>query len=319
MKILVVGSIAYDLLLAYDGSFVDSLKRKALDELSVAYVMPHLVKHFGGTGANIAWNLKLLGGNPVLVGTVGQDGSPYVELLEERGIDTTFVERVGSKFTATAIIATDDREHQITFFHPGADAHGSWPEFSKKSSNFAYAIVSPRDITIMTKALAWCSGSHVQALFDPGQQIGSFSDDELRRGIAQSAGIVLNEFEWGLIANRLNLTPEEALEHTEAVFVTRGERGAIAYTRDGTVEVPACAAERVVNPTGAGDAFRAGLLVGLRSKWQIGQCLYLACAMGSFAVETEGTLIPDLDLGDVRARVKQTYGEEIPQNGGVFR
>ncbi len=312
MKILVVGSVAYDLLLAYDGSFVDSLKAKALEELSVAYVTPHLVKHFGGTGANIAWNVKLLGGEPLLIGTVGQDGSPYVDLLKERGISVKFVECVESKFTATAIVATDDREHQITFYHPGADAHGSWPDLARKHSEYAYAIVSPRDVMIMTKALAWCAQSGVQTLFDPGQQIGSFSDDELRRSIAASAGLVANEYEWGLIAGRLNLSPEEALALTPAVFVTRGERGAVAYTRDGTFEVPACIPRRVLNPTGAGDAFRAGLLVGLTSKWNMEHSLRLAAAMGSFAVETEGTLMESLDLGEVQKRVKVTYGIELP-------
>lgn len=312
MKILVTGSTAYDVMLGYNGSFADAIDPKALSELSVSFFSPHYARHHGGTGANIAWNLKLLGVDPLLVSTVGTDGGAYTALLEERGIDTEFVEKLDSHVTATAIIGTDTGERQITFFHPGADADGSWPEIIDRREEISHAIISPRNAVLMNEAVHWCAKNAVPYLFDPGQQVISLSDDELRFGIENSAGLIANEYEWGLISERLNITEENALLKTPMVIVTRGENGVTCFCEEGALNVGPCTPDKVVNPTGAGDAFRSGLLAGMQAGWSRIDCLRLGNAMGSLAVELEGTLIDHVDLDAVLARAEMAYGEKLP-------
>lgn len=313
-KILVTGSIAYDLLLTYDGSFADAIDPAALQSLSVAFVTPHFSRHFGGCGANIAWGLALLGQEPLLVSTVGTDGDPYVRLLRDRGISLRYVGRADDRMTATAIVASDAQERQITFYHPGADACGTWPDLSKERG-ITHAIVSPCDTSMMLPALRWCAGNGIPTLFDPGQQIGVLGNDDLLRGMKNSAGIIANAYEWDQIGGRLGLSPKEALETVPMVIVTEGEKGLTIHSRDGALRIAPCIPGRVVNPTGAGDALRAGFLTGLSHGWSIEQCGHLGAAMGSFAVEEEGTLLEHLDARAVWERAEETYGEVLPQIG----
>src|SRR3989344_4239911 len=208
MKILVTGSKAYDVLLGYDGSFADAIDPTALNRLSVSFFSPHFARHHGGTGANIAWNLKLLGGDPLLVSTVGSDGGEYLALLEERGVSTKFLEKREDSVTATAIIGTDTSERQIAFFHPGADAKGVWPNLQDHREDIAHAIISPRNPILMMEGAHWCEKYKVPFLFDPGQLIIGLSADELMFGVRSGAGVIANEYEWGLLSEKLRLSTD---------------------------------------------------------------------------------------------------------------
>ncbi len=311
-KILVTGSTAYDLLLQSEGSFEEGLATQQLSSLSVAFLAQRFARHHGGTGANIAWNLRLLGEVPLLVSTVGEDGRPYCALLAERGIATAHVQEVPGQSTATAIVATDSNARQITFFHPGADQYGSWPDLSGERDDLAYAIISPRDVVLMSQAAHWCQQFKVPYLFDPGQQILAFGEDELRRALEGSAGVVVNEYEWELLRSKLHCTEENIHLFTPLLLVTRGEHGVTYFNGGSACTVAPCAPEHILNPTGAGDAFRAGLLAGLRAGWDILQCVRLGAAMGSFAVEIEGTLLEALDPDRVWQRAQEAYGETLP-------
>jgi len=312
-RILITGSIAYDLLLASDGSFADALKASALEKLSVSFLTPHFKRHHGGTAANISWNVKLLGGDPLLVGTVGEDGGSYTALLRERGIDTRHVAALKDYVTATAIIATDSRERQIAFFHPGADAAGTWPDLVEEREEIAWAIVSARDVHMMIAAIDWCARQKIPLLFDPGQQVHSFGNDELTRAIAHASAVVVNEYESQLLQQRLAATEQELAKRIPLFIVTLGEKGFMLYD-DGKKSVfPACAPDQVVNPTGAGDAFRGGLLTGLTSGWSKQHAAMLGASLGSFVVEQEGTLLHQLDREEVWRRAKEAYGQELPK------
>lgn len=312
MKILVTGSIAYDLLLTYDGSFADAIDPLKLDQLSLAFVTPHFAKHHGGTGANIAWNLRLLNQSPLLVGTVGSDGGSYTSLLKERGIPIDHVESLGAYATSTALIATDSKERQITFYHPGADSQGTWPELSNEREDIAYSIVSPRDARLMLEAMQWCEGFAVPYVFDPGQQVLAFSEDELHRAIRGSKGVIANDYEWSLLSERTHLSISEFLSVAPFLVVTHADEGLTLYAPEGEKVLPACKAEKVVNPTGAGDGLRAGLLTGLAAKWPLPKAAQLGAALASFVVEQEGTLIDRVDLNEVLGRAEVTYGEPLP-------
>ncbi|MDA0375942.1 MAG: carbohydrate kinase family protein [bacterium] len=312
MKILVNGSTAYDLLLGYNGSFADAIDTSALDTLAVSFFAPHFARHHGGTAANIAWSLNLLGKDPMLVTTVGSDGIEYRNLLENRGISIEYVEQLQTAATATAIIGTDSSARQITFFHPGADADGSFPDLLDRREEISHAIISPRNAVLMMEGIRWCTEYKVPFFFDPGQQVLALSDDELRFGVEHSEGVIANEYEWGLITDRLGIDEQSALETTSMVIVTRGDAGVTCFSKEGALNVGPCTPDQVVNPTGAGDAFRAGFLAGLQSEWSLIDSLRLGNAMGSLAVEIEGTLIDHVDRDAVWARAEEVYGEHLP-------
>lgn len=312
-KILVTGSVAYDLLLHYDGSFADALSEKSLETLSAAFVTPHFAKQRGGTGANIAWNLQLLSTDSHLVSTVGSDGTEYCAVLSENGVNVDHIEEVPASFTATAIVGTDIDERQITFFHPGADAHGTWPELSGIREEIGYAIVSPRDAGLMQQAIEWCHEWSVPVLFDPGQQLGAFSNDELTRMLVMGKGLIGNDYEWALLSQRLGLSIQEALKHLKLLIITHGEEGVEIHTPEESLTIKACKPEQVVNPTGAGDAFRAGFLAGLTRNWSLKDAGRLGAALASFVVEIDGPQLENFDPEQLYERALRTYGAELPE------
>lgn len=313
-KILVTGSIAYDVLLQYDGSFKDALKGSDLESLSVSFFSPHYAKHHGGTASNIAWNLRLLKQEPLLAGTVGKDGGEYIALLEERGVLCERVEVLNDHVTATAIIGTDDHGRQIAFFHPGADAHGNWPDLSDDREDIAWAIVGARNAQLIMEAGRWCAKQKLPWIFDPAQQIIGLGNDELAAGIKTSSCVIANEYEWSLLSEKTGMSVDDVLKVNPLLIVTQGEKGVTIHSnKEGTIELQACKPEKVVNPTGAGDALRAGLLTGLSKGWTLKQCGMLGASLASFVVEQEGTLIDFLDVNDVMERAERSYGEKLPE------
>ncbi len=313
MRILVTGSIAYDILLQYDGSFKDAISGANLDALSVSFFSPHYARHHGGTGSNISWNLRLLDQEPLLVGTVGKDGGEYLALLEERGVACDRVQTLEKHVTATAIIGTDSSERQIAFFHPGADAHGTWPDLRDDREDIAWGIVSPRNGALMVEAGRWLAAQKIPWMFDPGQLIIGLSKDELTTGIRTSNGVIVNEYEWSLLSEKTGLSVDALLNVNPLLIITQGEKGLTIHSKkDGKIVLPACTPEKVVNPTGAGDALRAGFLTGLSAGWSLTQCGQLGASLASFVVEQEGTLVDFLDRNDVWSRARMTYGDTLP-------
>lgn len=312
-KFLVHGSIAYDLLFHSDGSFTNAIDVKNIETLSVSYLAPRYEKHHGGTAANIAWNLRLLGQEVAMVGAIGFDGGNYATLLSERGIDLTHVNRIADELTATAVVASDAHEHQITFFHPGADAKGTLPDLNEEREDIAMAIIGPRNPMLMLKAAAQCKELKIPYIFDPGQLSHVFTKDEFRRAITGARCLVANAYEWALTQEKTGWDASEILKVCPLIVITLGEQGLTLHTADDTIVVHACKPDRVLNPTGAGDALRSGLLIGLANGWSLQDTGRLGAAMGSFVVEQVGTLIDHLDKEDVRARVLENYGEELPK------
>lgn len=299
-------------MLGYDGSFAKAINPETIDSLSLSFFSPHYARHHGGTGANIAWSLKLLGEDPLLVSSVGSDGREYTAVLEKQGIDTGHIEILEDHVTATAIVGTDSDERQIAFFHPGADSHGTWPDLSQDRDDLAYAIVSPRDTTAMVSGMEWCKKFGVPVIFDPGQQIISFGEDALERMVRMGSALIANEYEWDLVQKKLSCDGKSILELVPLVIVTLGDQGFIVIDENGAKKMNACTPLQVVNPTGAGDAFRAGLLKGFAAGWNVMDSCKLGAALGSLAVENEGTLLSSIDSDEVKLRIKQAYGVDIP-------
>ena len=311
MRFFVNGSIAYDLLLNHEGSFLTGLDAGKLDTLSVNYLAQGFVRHHGGTAANIGWHLALLGHEPVLAGAVGTDGAEYLAMLQGKGANVSHVETRSDAITATAVIATDLGERQISFFHPGADGKASFPDIQKEK-DLAYAIMSPRNPMLMLEGAAVCSHLKIPYLFDPGQVVHAFGPDELKRAVSGSAGLIVNEYEWSLASGRLGWKERDVVSACGLLIVTLGEKGIRFVNGSGELVTPPCAAEKLVNPTGAGDAARAGFLHGLGAGWELADAGKLAAVLGCMVVEQEGTLLPALDRGEIQKRAKNAYGAELP-------
>ena len=310
---LVAGSIAYDMLLSYDGSFVDGLDVDKLDELSVGYVTRHLVKHHGGTAANIAWNFALLKQPVMIAGSVGHDGDEYVGRLKDHGIDTSLIIEHPQHVTATAIIGTDSGERQITFYHPGADQETVPPDLAQLAKGIRYVLVSPHNAIAMEQTAHACREHQIPYIFDPGQQSLQFPRDDLRRLVHGSAAVIANAYEWSLLKEALEWTVNEVLEYTGLLVVTHGEHGLNVQTTEQSMQVKAVPSKKLINPTGAGDALRAGFVTGLGMGWDIRDAARLGAAIASFVVEQEGTQLEHFDLRKLRERAEAAYGESLPK------
>lgn len=313
MKFLINGSIAFDLLLSHDGSFLSGIDPKNLERLSVNYLAQGYKRHHGGVAANIGWNLALLGQKPVLLAAVGSDGDEYLKLLQSKGIDVSHVETVQNAVTATALIATDSDERQISFFHPGADATSVLPDFSSLKKDIAFAIMGPRNPILMLQGAKQCKKNNIPYLFDPGQLVHAFGQDEFRHAVTGSRGLVVNEYEWGIASDKLGWKEADVVAASGMLIITLGDKGIRFVTGKEDLTILACKPRHIVNPTGAGDAARAGLLIGLASGWSLQNTGRLAAMMGCLLVEQEGTLLDSLDHAVLQKRVKENYGEELPK------
>ncbi len=309
MNFLVHGSIANDLLLGFEGSFAEILKGHDPEHLSISFFAPHLTRHHGGTAANIAWNLALLGQSPYIVGAVGHDAEDYLSLLESKGIKIDFIERHKNDMTAFAIIGTDEHGRQISFFHPGADSHAALPTFNGNIPQMQYGIVGARNPELMVEGAKQLDSLDIPFLFDPGQQAHVLSRDEFRRAVSLSYGLIVNEYEWMMSAASLQWTIPQVIEACGLLVITQGEKGLTIHTEDGEEAVPACIPDAVVNPTGAGDALRAGFLVGRALDWSLSDAARLGCSLASFVVEQEGALLDDVDMDELKVRFENGWHE----------
>jgi adenosine kinase len=312
-RILVTGTVAFDHLFSYDAAFLEKLKTAIeKDVLSVSFQTHEYKKKFGGTGANIAWNLRLLGSDPMLVANIGKDGGEYIEFLKKADIDTTYLQVLQNEMTPTGVCCTDTKQHQIWLWYYGADSVPLWPDLSKEMENIAYAIVGPRHFERMLDALDWCKQQKLPVLFDPGQHILELTPEQMKNSIEGCTGIIGNEFEWLQIQNKINATPEEIGKQVDFAIVTESENGFSTYTKEGKKSYPRCDADKFAEPTGAGDAFRGGLVTGLVHGWDLENSGKLGAALASFAVEEHGTLMTHVNREQVFARAEKTYGHKLP-------
>lgn len=310
MRILICGSFAYDHIMTFGDRFKNHILPDKVHMLNVSFLVPEMRREFGGCAGNIAYNLGLLGGSPVPMGTVGEDFAPYAKWMDECGIDRTHVTVIDGTFTGQAFVTTDLDDNQITAFHPGAMGFSHRNEVADVA-DVGIGIVSPDGREGMIEHARQFAAAGIPFIFDPGQGLPLFSADELREFIGQATWITTNDYEWEMIAARTGMTIDEALEQVEAVIITRGGEGSMIYTRDGRIDVPAVPVADAKDPTGCGDAYRAGLLYGLANGLDWPTTGRIASLMGAMKVAEDGTQNHSFSMVEFQRRYREVFGGEL--------
>ncbi len=307
MTALICGSIAYDTILVFPDRFKNHILPDNIHMLNVCFVTPEMRREFGGCAGNIAYSLKLLGGDGLAMGTAGQDFKPYAEWMDQNGIDRRHVTVIEEEYTAQALITTDLDDNQITAFHLGAMGY-SYRNKVSDATGITIGIAAPdgRDGTIQHAQQFAEAG--IPFIFDPGQNIPRFDSEELSTFIDQATWVVVNDYEWQLIQNKTGLTPHDVAERAEALIITRGAEGSVIYTKDKRHDIPAATAEKVEDPTGCGDAHRAGILYGLMNDMDWETTGRVGSLMGAIKIAHHGTQNHVFGVQEFADRFEESFG-----------
>lgn len=312
--ILVSGSLAFDRIMDFPGYFRDHILPDKLHEISVSFVVNDVQEYFGGTAGNIAYNLALLGEHPVILSSAGTDYEPYRRWQNRHGIDTRAVKIVSRTRTASAFIMTDKADNQITAFHPGAMAYSG--VMSKKLQSqllkkIQWAIVSPGNLDDMRHLPTFYKKHSVPYIYDPGQAIPALSKKDLEQGITGARILIVNDYELALIQKKTGFTKRAILDKVEILAVTLGEKGSLIETAKGQLIIPAAKPRAVVDPTGAGDAYRAGFLYGLMHTWPLETTGRFAALIAVYTVEKKGTQTHGFNWKTLMRRYKENFKTNI--------
>ena len=289
MQVLVSGSLAYDRIMDFPGRFSDHIMPDKIHMINVSFTVNGLKENFGGTAGNIAYSLSLLGEQPRIVATIGYDYHRYFEWFEECGIATGNIRVVDNEATASAYITTDMADNQITGFNPGAMKQQAGFEFKEIDPKEHIAIVAPGNLQDMAEFTETHRKLGIYSIFDPGQSLPAWAGPDLADCIAQSDMLVSNDYELALIKDRTGKSTEELVEMAGTIVTTKGEEGAEVLTRLGAIPVPAIATDAVLDPTGAGDAFRGGLIKGLIEGASLDRAVMMGTVCSHFVIQCLGT------------------------------
>ena len=307
-RVLVSGSIAYDRIMDYAGNFTDSFVPDKLHTLSVSFQVEGIKENFGGCAGNLAYNLKLLGEEPEMVATAGSDFARYVEYFQKLGISTSSVHIDPSDLTSVAHIVTDRANNQIAAF---AMAAGGKPYGALPDTDFACAILGAGCVADTVALGAHAKKKGIQYYFDPGQALPAFTADDLKNVISGAAGLFCNDYELGLIEEKTGWDEAELLSQTPLLVVTLGAKGSRISTKAGVVQVAAVSIKKLIDPTGAGDAHRAGFVKGILAGLSLKECGQLASTVAGYAVEQEGTQNHRFTLRELGQHYEAEYGKKL--------
>jgi len=309
MSVLVCGSIAYDTIMVFHDRFKDHILPEKIHILNVAFLVPDMRREYGGCAGNIAYNLKLLGGEPLIMATVGDDATPYLQRLDGLGLDRSHVRQVAGSFTAQAFITTDIDDNQITAFHPGAMMQ-SHENRVQDARGVKLGIVAPDGRDGMIEHARQFADAGIPFIFDPGQGLPMFSGDELMRFLDAATYCALNDYEAQLMTEKTGQSLEALATCVEALIVTRGASGSEIYTAGQRIDIPCVKADELVDPTGCGDAFRSGLLYGIVNGLDWQTTGRLASVMGSIKIAHRGGQNHAPSRDEIAERYASAFGEQ---------
>jgi len=306
-RALICGSLAFDTIMVFGDRFAKHILPDKIHILNVSFLVPQMRREYGGCAGNIAYNLALLGDDGVPMATVGRDFGPYLEWLTKARVPTEHVRVIDSELTAQAFITTDLDDNQITAFHPGAMQHSHANRVSE-ARDIALGIVAPAGRDGMIEHAAQFAAAGIPFIFDPGQGLPMFGPEDLQRFLSQARWVTVNDYEWQLLQQKSRWGVDEIMRHVEALIVTRGAAGAVIHTRGEEIRIPAAPARAVVDPTGCGDAFRAGLIHGLLHGHDWRSTGHIASLMGAIKVEARGTQNHRFTRAEFDERLASAFG-----------
>ena len=310
MSVLICGSLAYDTIMVFRGKFGEHILPDQIHILNVSFVVPDMRREFGGTGGNVAYNLKLLGGEPLIMATVGDDFGPYRDRLDALNISRTHIREVPGTFVAQAFITTDLDANQITAFHPGAMS-SSYVNKVADAKGVSLGILAPDSRDGMLQHAEQFHDAKIPFVFDPGQQMSVFKGYELKHFIELADYVAVNDYEARVLEERIGEPIAKLTERVKAFFVTKGAAGSVVYADGQQIIVPSVKEERRVDPTGCGDAYRSGLLYGIERGWGWEKIGRLANTMGSIKIENRGPQGHRPKREEIEARFVMAFDEPL--------
>ena len=291
MKILVSGSLAYDRIMNFPEYFSDHILPDKIHVLNVCFQVDGVTENYGGTAGNIAYALTLMGERPFITATIGSDNHKYFEWMAKNDISIEGIKIIPQELTAGAYITTDKADNQITGFNPGAMKFSSDLDFSSLDPGQTLFLVSPGNLADMVNYPRHCRTAGIPYIFDPGQALPVLQAEDLLSAIAGAKILIVNDYEFDLILDKTGLNKDALLGRAETTIITLGESGSMIYGPNGEKKIPVCPARKVLDPTGAGDAYRGGLISGLVHGRSIEESALLGSTCASFAVECYGTQV----------------------------
>jgi adenosine kinase len=307
MSILVTGSIAYDTIMVFPDRFRNHLLPDQLHILNVCFLTPEMRREYGGTAGNIAYNLRLLADDPLVMATVGEDIDPYLARFGQLGIATRHFRRISGQFTAQGFITTDLDNNQITNFHPGAMNY-SHENHVTRELGARLAIIGPDGKLGMQQHARECAALGVPFLFDPGQGLPMFSREELAEFLELAAYVAVNDYEGKLLEEKTGRKLEDIARQVKALVYTQGARGSLIFAAGQRHDIPCVQADEVVDPTGCGDAYRAGLLYGISHGWDWPATGKLGSVMGALKIAHRGGQNHHPPKEEIQARFRSAFG-----------
>jgi len=310
MTALICGSMAYDSIMVFPGKFKEHILPDKIHMLNVSFLVPTMRRNFGGCAGNIAYNLKLLGGSGYPMATVGHDFAVYRATLEKQGVDLRYIKTIPGEFTAQAFITTDLDDNQITAFHPGAMNHAHLQQVPS-NAGITLGLISPDGRDGMIQHADQFAAAGIPFIFDPGQGLPMFGGDDLKAFIDKAAYVTVNDYEGQIISERTGLSHEDIAKRVKALIVTRGGEGSSIYTGGKEIRIPCAKAKLIKDPTGCGDAYRAGLIYGITKglDWEVtGR---IASLIGTIKIESEGPQNHTFSMGEFAARYKLEFGQAL--------
>lgn len=287
MHTLICGSMAYDTIMVFPDKFKNHILPEQIHILNVAFLVPEMRREYGGCAGNIAYNLNLLGGKPLIMATVGDDFEPYAARLDRLGISRAHIRHVPNTFTGQAFITTDVDDNQITAFHPGAMGHSEYNHVGN-AKEVSLGIVSPDGREGMLQHAREFQEAGIPFVFDPGQGMPMFSGEELIRFVDQATYVTVNDYEAKLLQDKTGLSLAELAKRVTALIVTLGAQGSTIFAGGKEYKIPTPTPAAILDPTGCGDAYRAGLLYGIQQGWDWETTGRLASLLGSLKISHRG-------------------------------
>ena len=310
MSALICGSMAYDSIMVFPGKFKEHILPDKIHMLNVSFLVPTMRRNFGGCAGNIAYNLKLLGGQGLPMATVGHDFALYRARLEQLGVDLRYIKTIAGEFTAQAFITTDLDDNQITAFHPGAMNH-SHAQAVPTDAGITLGLISPDGRDGMLQHAEQFAQARIPFIFDPGQGLPMFDGNDLKGFIDKASYVAANDYEGQLISERTGLSHGEIAQRVKALIVTRGGEGSVIYAGGKRIDIPCAKAKQLKDPTGCGDAYRAGLIYGIMRGLDWETTGRIASLIGAIKIENEGPQNHSFTPSEFADRFKREFGRSL--------